>query len=231
MRREGWSSSAIERIGRLHPRILYAIEYSRNRSPAFRSRLTPTPHRNAILTMDRKAAEQAMADIERSRGRSFSLHNYARSGPVFAAWGIAWLTMNLTRYYGVPHADFYGAAVMGAAVLISIVFPRRGQGRGNAAQARKLAIGSAVSGAALVGLLILVAASDRALANATVSWIAASLYAVAGIWFGTRISVIGVLLGLVVLAAWFLAREHFELILGLAGGGVLVLTGLWLWRA
>lgn len=194
-------------------------------------RLAPIPFWNGTLPMDRNAAEQAMADIERSRGRSFSLRNYARSGPIFAAWGIAWLIMNLTRYYGAPHADFYGAAVMGAAVLISIVYGRRGRGGGNAARARQLAISSAVSGAALTGLLILVAASDRALANATVSWIAASLYTVAGIWFGTRISIIGVLLGLVVLGAWFLAREHFELILGLAGGGALVLTGLWLWRA
>ena len=182
--------------------------------------------------MDRDTAQQALADIDRARERALELRNYAQSGPIFAAWGVAWFVMNLANHFDVPHGGLLGAVAIISAIAISIIFGKAGRQKSDsAATRRKSAIGSAIFGVAIFGLLVLIAPTDRLLANAVISWIAASVYAVGGLWFGARISILGLVLAAVVIGAWYFARDSFELVMGVVGGGVLMTTGLWLWRA
>lgn len=181
--------------------------------------------------MDRDAAQQALADIKRTRERAVTFRTYAYAGPVFAAWGLAWLVLNLTSYFRSPHSGLMGAAAIMAATVVSILVGNSGRSKTDPADRGRSTLGSAMGSVAIFGLLILIAPTDRLLANAVVSWIAASAYAVAGLWFGARISVLGIVLGVVVMTGWMFGREVFELVMGLAGGGVLLLTGLWLWRS
>lgn len=182
--------------------------------------------------MDRNAAEQALADIDRTQERALTFRNYAQAGPIFAAWGAAWFVMNLTNHFDVPFAFIFGAAAIALATTVSIIFGKGGERAAEIpAKRRRANLGSAIIGLAIFGLLVLVAPVDRLLANAVISWLAASCYAVGGLWFGGRISVLGIVLAAVVMGAWYFARESFELVMGIVGGGVLVTTGLWLWRS
>lgn len=182
--------------------------------------------------MDQNAARSAIADIERARERALTLRGYAQSGPIFAAWGVGWMVMNLTRHFEVAYADLYGAAATGAAVVVSIVLGKLGrQAEDSPAVRRRASIGGAVFGLSIFGLIILLAPIDRVLTNAVISWLAAGLYVFAGVWLGARISIAGLVLAAVVMGGWLFAREQFELLMGLAGGGVLLVTGFWLWRS
>ncbi len=182
--------------------------------------------------MDRDTAQHILADIDRTRERALTLRNYAQAGPIFAVWGVAWFVMNLANHFGVPFAGLLGAAAIVSAIAISIVFGKAGRRKSDSiATRRKLALGSAMAGIAIFGLLVLIAPTDRLLANAVICWIAASVYAVGGLWFGARISILGIGLAAVVIGTWFFARDSFELLMGVMGGGVLMTTGLWLWRA
>lgn len=182
--------------------------------------------------MDRDIARQTLADIDRTRERALALKNYAQLGPVFAAWGVAWLVMNLSNHFHVPFGGLLGACAIVSATTISIVFGKAGRPKSDApAAGNKAALASAMIGIAIFGVVALIAPTDLLSANAVVSWIAASAYALAGLWLGARISILGIVLAVVVVGAWFLAREWFELLMGVVGGGVLLTTGLWLWRA
>jgi hypothetical protein len=182
--------------------------------------------------MDRDTAQQALADIDRTRERALTLRTYARAGPIFAAWGVAWFVMNMTNHFDVRFGDLLGATAIVSATAISIIFGKAGRQKSDSiATRRRSTLGSAMAGIAIFGLLVLIAPTDRLLANAVISWIAASVYAVGGLWFGARISILGIVLAAVVLGAWFFARDSFELVMGIVGGGVLITTGLWLWRA
>jgi len=182
--------------------------------------------------MDRDTAQQALADIDLTRERALTLRNYAHAGPVFAAWGAAWFVMNLTNHFNIPFAFLLGAAAIASATAISIISGKAGrQGPGTPAARRRSNLGSAMMGITIVGLLVLIAPADRLLANAVICWLAASSYAIGGLWFGTRITLLGVVLAAVVIGAWLFARESFELVMGVVGGGVLVTTGLWLRRS
>tara|TARA_R110002167_G_scaffold84173_1_gene228818 strand:- start:1424 stop:1972 length:549 start_codon:yes stop_codon:yes gene_type:complete len=182
--------------------------------------------------MDRDAAHHALADIDRTRERALTLRTYAHAGPIFAVWGVAWFVMNLTRYFDLPFAGPVGAAAIFTAAVISML---AGKGRGQAAHTgasrRRSTLAGVFFGIALAGAFVLIAPADALLANAVMSWIVASVYAIAGLWLGARISVLGIVLAVVVGTAWFFARDAFELAMGVVGGGVLLITGLWLWRS
>lgn len=182
--------------------------------------------------MDLDTAHQALADIDRARERALALRNYAQSGPVFAAWGVTWFVLNLTNHFDVPFAGLLGAGAIVSATAISILSGKASRrASGAIAMRRKSMLGAAMAAIAIVGLVVLIVPTDQLLANAVISWIAASIYAVGGLWFGARISMLGIVLATVVVGAWFFARDSFELIMGVVGGGVLMTTGLWLRRA
>jgi hypothetical protein len=59
----------------------------------------------------------------------------------------------------------------------------------------------------------------------------AALYAGIGLWAGVRYVVVGGLLAVLTLFGFFALRNQFFGVMAIAGGGSLVLTGLWLRRA
>ena len=61
--------------------------------------------------------------------------------------------------------------------------------------------------------------------------VVAAAYVVLGVWAGARFALLGVALGAVVVAGWFVAPSWLFLCLGLGGGGTLLAGGLWLRRA
>jgi hypothetical protein len=60
--------------------------------------------------------------------------------------------------------------------------------------------------------------------------LAAALYGGIGLWGGVRYIVVGAALALVTLFSFFFLQDRFYVAMALAGGGALILTGLWLRR-
>jgi hypothetical protein len=66
--------------------------------------------------------------------------------------------------------------------------------------------------------------------NAFISLFWTFAYMVAGIWIGWRLAAIGLVASAAILFAYVALEQHYFLVAGLAGGGSLILGGLWLRR-
>lgn len=64
-----------------------------------------------------------------------------------------------------------------------------------------------------------------------ISILIAATYMILGLWFGYRLTVIGVVLAVLVVSAFFYTPTQFPLMVSILGGGALVLGGLWMRRA
>jgi len=183
------------------------------------------------MTLDKEAARQALQDMEQTRGRARAFSGYRQAGPVLVAWGLAWMGGNLAFYYDAPLAGWIFGGLMAAATVVSIVAGGRGAKPSlTPAMRRKSMLGAAVIFAAIVGLLHILAPIDGTRVNAVISYLVGAIYTLAGVWAGARLAWLGVVVMGLVLAGWLGAREHYELIMGLGGGGALLAAGLWFWR-
>ena len=99
---------------------------------------------------------------------------------------------------------------------------------------RNYAVHSLVVGVALAlfsnGMMVVAQINSLAVAEAVICMAIGAAYMVMGISMGWRLSIVGFVLMAAVLVGWIYAREQFFLWMAFAGGGGLVLGGLWLRR-
>lgn len=170
-------------------------------------------------------AVSALASIERTRQRAFELRGYAHAGDIVIGWGLVWLVCNLLGYFA-PELVFVWPIGIALGVIWSIW---RGRAQSNGGWR---ATASAFTIFALVALVIAISEVETpAESNALISAFVAAAYVLQGIWLGQRFAWIGLAITLLVIIAWFVDREHLELWLGVGGGGLLILSGIWLKRA
>ena len=55
-----------------------------------------------------------------------------------------------------------------------------------------------------------------------------AIYAAMGLWRGLRFVLVGAFLAAITLGAYFFVKDFFFIWMALAGGGSLLLTGLWM---
>ncbi len=183
------------------------------------------------MTMNKDEAGQALAQVEETQRQARAFKTYAAAGPIFAAWGVTWLCGNVAYHFELPHAGLITATLGMVSIGLSIGLGlASAPANAKAADHGKALLSGLVFAAAVLGLMMIVAPLDPRAANAVISFLVGATYAYAGIWMGARIGWLGGGVALVVLFAWFGARDYFELIVGAAGGGLLIVTGLWLWR-
>ncbi|AAK22866.1 hypothetical protein [Caulobacter vibrioides] len=174
--------------------------------------------------------EQARKDIETATLRARAFQAYAAAGPVIAVWGLVWIVTNLAKVLATSQAAVIGSAAMLVGIAASIAGGLLARRSSRPRPPLKSALGGATFAGLLVAVLAVAGPADMQAASAVVGLIVAAAYVFVGLMTGARIAWLGLALGLVVLAAWFGARPAFDLILALAGGGLLAGTGLWLWR-
>jgi hypothetical protein len=175
-------------------------------------------------------AASALRSVEQARRRSIALSGYAHAGNIVLAWGLVWLICNLATHF-LPQGGANSWAVgIPLAVLYSMLHGRAHRGKGPALDWRIAA--TAATGFVFMALIAAIAGlDDPRQSNALISLFIAANYAAMGIWTGLRFTWAGLVIAVVVTLAWFLDRGNFYVWMGLAGGGVLITTGIWLRRA
>ncbi|HEX8300629.1 hypothetical protein [Sphingomonas sp.] len=182
------------------------------------------------MTVEQRDAADALAAVARTRRRSIELSGYAHAGNIVLAWGLVWLICNLAVHF-VPRGGANSWAVgIAAATLYSILHGSSHRGKGPRLGWRVTA--TVATGFVFMVLLALIAGlDDPRQTNALISLFIAANYAAMGIWTGLRFTWAGLVIALVVTLAWFFDRGNFYLWMGLAGGGALITSGIWLRRA
>ena len=149
------------------------------------------------------------------------------AGVISALWpdgaGIGWLVV-----------DLIGIAATGYLCLRNA---RRWAGTGTSgdvglsAQAVRFIVAAAVLGAFGAMAFQIFRPSSEAEVMAFITMVVATIYMVAGLWTGLRLSVIGAVLAALVVGAFLIAPAQLPLIVSFLGGSGLVLGGVWMRRA
>ena len=178
-----------------------------------------------ITTREAHDALQEAATAERRSAESYS---YSRSAPYCILWGLIWMAgyggMTVLKGADVGWLWLILSAI-GAGVSIWI-------GNNSSASQRS-------SGWRIGLLFVIIAAFSTALfailpptnafqVGAYSPLLLSAIYASLGLWLGIRYILLAVFVAAVTLGAFFFMREFFFVWMAVAGGGSLLLTGLWM---
>jgi hypothetical protein len=184
------------------------------------------------MQLSKQQAEAALKDVGRVEHRSAILRGYERGAPHLILWGLIWMVgYGLSDLY--PHSAgliwlvLWGCGVLGGYLLGRAAALAGAEDRSNW---RFLASGAALF-AFVWATYIVMAPQSGAQFGAFPPLVIAFTYVVTGIWRGARWIITGLLVGSLTLVGYSLFREHFMLWMAAVGGGVLILTGVWMRRA
>ena len=168
-------------------------------------------------------AARNLEAIEQVRARSSRAYGYQTYSRYLLIWGLVWIAgqgASLIRPDMVIYAWWILIASAVAATCLLPRSPRRPNWRAPAVVLIALAFVAAVH-------LALAQATPR-LDAAVPPLVIAAIYTGLGLWLGIRFSVAGLVLAAFILAGLFTPGQDFRSWIGFAGGGALVLAGLWL---
>ena len=187
------------------------------------------------MSVSKDDASSALHDIEATERRSRLLFGYGLASPYLLMWGALWLIAGTIGAVSPAHTAIGWGVVdivglLGTAYLI-VRHARRCGERSDRIHLLRY-VGSAAALAAFVGLTLMVFAPVKGVDVLMLfTLVAAAGYVVAGCWSGLRYAVVGVALGGLAVGVFLLAPAYLHLIVPFAGGGALILGGLWLRRA
>ncbi len=191
------------------------------------------------MNLSRDDARKALDEIGEARGRVNRTHNYADASPFLILWGVIWLA-NVVTFFRPALSDYVWPIGIAAGVVITawlgvVQARRRGarirQAGGDPTKIFGVRFGL-TNGAIMLFFIamVIVASPDARQLNAFISLFWTFAYMIAGIWIGWRLAVIGAAASAAILIGYLTLDQAYFLVVGLAGGGSLILGGLWLRR-
>jgi hypothetical protein len=192
------------------------------------------------VNISRDEAGLALQEIGRTTARVCELRSYRYAAPHLIIWGGVWIAANLATAWRTSVADqvWTVLALLGAAASTAVGILGHRSAAPDAAETLRrrqrgqrflLSACAFVVFQALITLLIKGWPSGVHV-NASTSLLVALAYVLLGLWTGSRIAWLGVLLAATTMTGFYLMPQHYSLWMGLIGGGMLLGTGLWLRR-
>ncbi|MFM9865339.1 MAG: hypothetical protein ACKVRO_17230 [Micropepsaceae bacterium] len=178
------------------------------------------------MPISKTEAADALRSVEQTERLSGDLRAYAASAPHFFIWGLAW-----AAGYGFSAAVpdkrnlIWLGVIIAGSIASAIAGARHGGGRRSLVQSVSISVAIVLITTVFVTVL---APMEPRKIEALIPLFVAGFYLLIGIWTGPRFAVAGVVLGAVTVAGYFIAGDNFGYWMAAAGGGVLVMTGLWL---
>jgi hypothetical protein len=182
------------------------------------------------MPIEREEAARALRDAK-AANRSTTAVGYGRASQHLILWGIVWAVCNIAGVLRAPHGTYLFPALMLIGVAGSIVVGLRSAGGGRLDHAWRSATVAAAVSLFLIGMQVVMPTNSLITAEAMILLAVGTVYMVMGVSLGWRLSAVGAALMVSIIVGWIYAREQFFLWLAFAGGGGLVLGGLWLRKA
>ena len=186
------------------------------------------------MTVTKGDALSALHDVETAERRSQILFGYGLASPHLLLWGVLWIVAGAVGTLSPANTGIGWAAVdavglAGSTCLFAAQARRCGKDGDRLRLFRYL--GTVAALAAFVGLtLMLFAPVSGAEVQMLITLLVAAAYAIAGCWVGLRYAAVGVALAALAVGVFHLAPAQLPSILPFAGGGALIVGGLWMRR-
>jgi hypothetical protein len=187
------------------------------------------------MNVTREEAAKALADVDRASDRIGQLKGYHHGAPYFIIWGFVWLAANLASYFLTDAAKFAWPVSLGfgftASLILGILQSRKWPKGASTSERRfgsRMGMTAGIVMAFIVCIILIARPQSSQEVNAMISIVFPFLYMAGGIWAGWRLFAIGLVTAVAILVGYFWFAEHFELWMGLFGGGSLIAGGIWL---
>jgi len=175
----------------------------------------------------RTALEESESAIRHSR----EVYGYSLSAPYCFIWGAAWFVGYLGQaLLTLPHAAWTWLGVL-AAGAVACLLVGLSQRRRGVRSVRKVWLLFVVLYAFSFSMFAVFAPITPLQVAAYWPLLWAGVYGGIGLWMGIRYVIVATVLAALTLLCYFHFRDYFFVTMAFAGGGSLILTGLWLRRA
>lgn len=190
------------------------------------------------MTITRQEAGEALDAISAAGQKVDQYRGYQEASPFLILWGLLWFIGNgvlaLAPSWATPTWLSIIAVGTAATIALTVSQSRRAQRQRHYTRAERATIArrAIMLWAAIVtfypAMYIVIGDLSRLQSNAFVSLFWALVYMAAGGWLGWRMFLTGLATVAAVLLGVTVLREHYFLWMAFAGGGSLLLGGLWL---
>ncbi len=181
--------------------------------------------------MDQKEALRALGDIQGAKEKSSAMRGYAHGGIYMIVWGCVWIVGGASSLLSPDIGRLGWTVSVLAGTVASFAIGFRSTSGGGKGVMGKVMLTMVTMGAVSIAISFVLNIDRLREATALQTILVAGAYMAFGIWRGARIFALGLALGAAALIAWFFLADQFEMVIGIAGGAMLILTGFWLRRA
>ena len=175
-------------------------------------------------------ATDALRDISQTEQRSAKAYGYSMMSPHLFLWGGIWLA-EYTGFYFYPRDSWLFSVLSLVGIAGSFIIGKWMKGSRAAYTGWRYFATIALAFLFVTALFAIYPPATSNQMGAFFPLLVALLYALMGIWGNApRMGVTGLMLGVITLVGFFYFPASFMLWMGIAGGGALMLGGLWMRR-
>ena len=186
------------------------------------------------MNVTKNDVETALRDADRTGEHSLTLFHYELTSPYLLLWGILWIVAGIIGVISPANTgigwlivDTIGIVATGYLVASDA---RRFDKDSVRSEGLRYVASVLVLTAFITMTFVVFAPVSGVEVQTFITILIASIYMIVGFWTGYRLAVIGAILAVLVVSAFFYAPAQFPLMVSILGGGALILGGLWMRR-
>ena len=187
------------------------------------------------MSVTKDEADAALHDINKAGEQSLTLFHYGIASPYLLLWGALWIVAGIIgtiapENVGIVWLIVNLTGIVATGYLAASNVRRYAEDDIQREGLRYIATILVLTG--FITMTFVVFSPVSAVEIQTfITILIASIYMVFGLWTGNRLSVIGGVLAVLVVSAFFYTPARLPLMVSILGGGALILGGLWMRRA
>ena len=176
-----------------------------------------------------REAHDALQEAALAERRSAEAYSYSRSAPFCILWGLIWMAGygGMTVLKGAD-VGWLWLILSAIGMAISIWIGNNSRAAGQRSSGWRIGLVFVVIAAFSAALFAILPPTNEFQVGAYSPLLLSAIYASLGLWLGIRYILLAVFVAVVTLGAFFFMREFFFVWMAVAGGGSLLLTGLWM---
>jgi hypothetical protein len=171
-------------------------------------------------------AEQALREISNTERHSATTYGYRSASPHLIVWGVIWMVGYGSAYLRPAWSLVWPVlTIVGLAISVGLGWRERRRAQPFDWRYRATLL---VVILFTISIFAILSPKTPAQFNAFVPMLVAMFYCLVGIWTrGVRVLVTGIVLAVLTVSGYLWVREVFPLWMAAAGGGALILGGIW----